>query len=162
MRSSTNQKSYQGKCIREIGEPQVSSQLFQNSKKMLASVMAMQKKPDADMVTLLSKGNAIHKVVKGNHDTFKWLRGGSWKSKEREKKVNAQVAKELACITRFYPKKTVLISKTLWKDFLVPVIRVNILLLSGFMVLQVVSSQIFLVIYPRKFLEILGIVLERS
>ena len=52
------------------------------------------KKPDADMVTLLSKGNAIHKAVKGNHDTFKWLRGGSWKSKEREKKVNAQVAKD--------------------------------------------------------------------
>ena len=63
------------------------------------------KKPDADMVTLLSKGNVFHKVIKGNKGTFKWLRGGSWKSKEREKKVNAQVVKELACITTFYPKK---------------------------------------------------------
>ena len=52
------------------------------------------KKPDADMVTLLSKGNAIHKAVNRNQDTFKWLRGGSWKSTEREKKVNAQVAKD--------------------------------------------------------------------
>ena len=52
------------------------------------------KKPDADMVTLLSKGNAFHKAVKGNQDTFKWLTGGSWKAKEREKKVNAQVAKD--------------------------------------------------------------------
>ena len=46
------------------------------------------------MVTLLSKGNVFHKVIKGNKGTFKWLRGGSWKSKEREKKVNAQVAKD--------------------------------------------------------------------
>ena len=46
------------------------------------------KKPDADMVTLLSKGNAFCKVIKGSKDTFKWLREGSWKSKEREKKVN--------------------------------------------------------------------------
>ena len=52
------------------------------------------KKPDADMVTLLSKGNAIQKAEKRNQDTFKWLRRGSWKSKERQKKVNAQVAKE--------------------------------------------------------------------
>ena len=52
------------------------------------------KKPDADMVTLLSEGNAIHKAEKRNQDTFKWLRGGSSKSKEREKKVNAQVAKD--------------------------------------------------------------------
>ena len=29
------------------------------------------KKTDADMVTLLSKGNAFHKAVKGNQDTFK-------------------------------------------------------------------------------------------
>ena len=46
------------------------------------------------MVTLLSKENAIHKAEKWNQDTFKWLRGGSWKSKERQKKVNAQVAKD--------------------------------------------------------------------
>ena len=29
------------------------------------------KKPDADMVTLLSKGNVFHKVIKGNKCTFK-------------------------------------------------------------------------------------------
>ena len=52
------------------------------------------KKSDADMVTLLSKENAIHKAVNRNQDTFKWLRGRSWKSKERGKKVNAQVAKD--------------------------------------------------------------------
>ena len=33
-------------------------------------------------------------MIKGNKGTFKWLRGESWKSKEREKKVNAQVAKD--------------------------------------------------------------------
>ena len=52
------------------------------------------KKPDADMVTLSSKGNVFPKVIKGHKDTFKWLRGERWKSKEREKKVNAQVAKD--------------------------------------------------------------------
>ena len=29
------------------------------------------KKPDADMVTLLSKGNVFDKVIKGNKGTFK-------------------------------------------------------------------------------------------
>ena len=29
------------------------------------------KKPDADMVTLSSKGNVFRKVIKGNKDTFK-------------------------------------------------------------------------------------------
>ena len=29
------------------------------------------KKPDADMVSLLSKGNVFHKVIKGNKGTFK-------------------------------------------------------------------------------------------
>ena len=51
------------------------------------------KKPNADIDTLLTKGNASVKAIKGNKDTFKWLREGSWKSTEREKKVNAQVAK---------------------------------------------------------------------
>ena len=52
------------------------------------------KKPDADMVTLWSKGNAFHKVIKGNKDTFKWLTEGTWKAKETEEKVNAKVAKD--------------------------------------------------------------------
>ena len=83
--------------------------------------------------------------------------------KEKRKLMHKQLKiDELGCITRFYPKKTVLISKTLLKHFLVALIRVNILLLSGFMVLQIVSSQIFVVIYPRKLLELLGIALERS
>ena len=51
------------------------------------------KKLDTDIVTHLSKGNTLVKWIKGNKDTFKWLREGSWKSTEREKKVNAQVAK---------------------------------------------------------------------
>ena len=29
------------------------------------------KKPDVDMVSLLSKGNVFHKVIKGNKGTFK-------------------------------------------------------------------------------------------
>ena len=46
------------------------------------------------MVTLWSKGNAFHKVIKGNKDTFKWLTEGTWKAKETEEKVNAKVAKD--------------------------------------------------------------------
>ena len=49
------------------------------------------KKPDADMVTLIKRKC---KVIKRNKDTFKWLRGASWKSKESEKKVNAQVVQD--------------------------------------------------------------------
>ena len=51
------------------------------------------KKLETDIVTHLSKGNTLVKGTKGNKDTFKWLREGSWKSTEREKKVNGQVAK---------------------------------------------------------------------
>ena len=83
--------------------------------------------------------------------------------KDKRKLMHKQLKiDELGCITRFYPKKTVLMSQTQLKHFLVAVIRVNILLLPVFMVLQIVSSQIFVVTYPRKLLEILGIVLERS
>ena len=51
-------------------------------------------KPDADMATLLSKGNAFRESIKKKKRKFKWFRGGSWKSKEREKKVNMQVLKD--------------------------------------------------------------------
>ena len=46
------------------------------------------------MATLLSKGNAICKAIKENKDTSKGLQRQSWKSKKRENKVNAQVARD--------------------------------------------------------------------
>ena len=74
--SSKNEKQYQSKVIaskihkrdrRTSSVKSIISKLQKDAGKCYDNA----NKPHADMVTLLSKGNAIHKAVKGNQDTFK-------------------------------------------------------------------------------------------